>query len=172
MWADWIGCSRRDGSRQTKVRAHLGLRPHAAGEDSRCGSPFSFRFSFPLSESALPLSSRCRRACGLFFPSLVLNPASGKLGARISPARADSPDSPRAHLSRAPTRFHPRASLVKSPRGARLAENRRHARLGDDSGRHTHKIHGALDAAIFFSTWTTRRRLVDALKTMMKAQFI
>ena len=74
----------------------------------------------------------------------------GKLGVRISPARADSPDSPRAHLSRAPTRFHPRASLVKSPRGARLVENRRHARLGDDSGRHTHKIHGALDAAIFF----------------------
>ena len=127
-----------------------GLRPRAAGEDSRCGSPFSFRFSFPLSESTLPLSSRCRRACALFFPSLVLNPAGGKLGARISPARADSPDSPRAHLSRTPTRFHPRASLVKSPRGARLAENRRHARLGDYSGRHTHKIHGALDAAIFF----------------------
>ena len=127
-----------------------GLRPRAAGEDSRCGSPFSFRFSFPLSESTLPLSSRCRRACALFFPSLVLNPAGGKLGARISPARADSPDSPREHLSRAPTRFHPRASLVNSPRGARLAENRRHARLGDDSRRHTHTIRGALDAAIFF----------------------
>ena len=79
-----------------------GLRPRAAGEDSRCVSPFSFRFSFPLSESALPLSSRCRRACALFFPSLVLNPAGGKLGTWISPARADSPDSPaRASLVRA-----------------------------------------------------------------------
>ena len=66
----------------------------------RCGNPLTFRFSFPLSESALPLSSRRRQACALFFPSLILNPAGGKLGARISPARADSPDSPRAHLSR------------------------------------------------------------------------
>ena len=143
------GTSRRaPGSRcgRTGLVAAEGI----PGEDSKCGNPFSFRFSFPLSESALPLSSRCRRACALFFPSLVLNPTGGKLGTRISPARADSPDSPRTHLSHAPTRFHPRASLIKSPRGARLAENRRHARLGDDSRRHTHKIHGARDAAIFF----------------------
>ena len=41
-----------------------GLRPRAAGEDSRCGSPFSFRFSFPLSESACGTDGVARGGVG------------------------------------------------------------------------------------------------------------
>jgi len=80
--------------------------------------------------------------------------AAGSLGARIPPARAATANSrARAALPRA--RFQPRIS----PRGARLDENRRLARLGDDSRRHTRELTGALDATVFFSAWMTRRRL-------------
>ena len=51
-----------------------------------------------------------------------------------------------AHAALPRARFQPRIS----PRGARLDENRRLARLGDDSRRHTRELTGALDATVFF----------------------
>jgi len=67
--------------------------------------------------------------------------------------RADSRSFSRTRISPS-ARFHPR-TLAKSPRGARLVENRR---LGDDYRRHMQRIHGTLDASIFFPPG----RLVDA----------
>jgi len=51
---------------------------------------------------------------------------------------------------------------------ARLVENRR---LGDDYRRHMQRIHGTLDASIFFPAWTPSRRLGNPLKTMMSVTF-
>ena len=71
--------------------------------------------------------------------------AAGSLGARIPPARAATANS-RARVALPRARFQPRTS----PRGARLDENRRLARLGDNSRRHTRELTGALDATVFF----------------------
>ena len=60
------------------------------------------------------------------------------------PRAATANSRARAALPRA--RFQPRTS----PRGARLDENRRLARLGDNSRRHTRELTGALDATVFF----------------------
>jgi len=101
--------------------------------------------SISLSVSSLDLN-RPLTTCALSFPLCFLSRsesgpgddlrAAGSLGARIPPARAALPRA----------RFQPRTS----PRGARLDENRRLARLGDDSRRHTRELTGALDATVFF----------------------
>ena len=79
-----------------------GLRPRAAGEDSRCGRPFSFSFSFPLSESVLLLCSKRRRPTPSLFPSLVLNPRCPQPDvSQREVRRADSP-TPRAASARFP----------------------------------------------------------------------
>ena len=110
--------------------------------------------SISLSVSSLDLN-RPLTTCALSFPLCFLSRsesgpgddlrAAGSLGARIPPARAATANS-RARVALPRARFQPRTS----PRGARLDENRRLARLGDDSRRHTRELTGALDATVFF----------------------